>query len=58
MRLPQAQDGEEAKGQWLSEVKRLKEEIERRFGKAITDEDLRKAIKERNLERLRLKEFY
>ena len=58
MRLPQAQDGEATKSEWLGELKRLKAVIEERFGRVITDEDLGKAIKERNLERAKLKEFY
>jgi benzoyl-CoA reductase/2-hydroxyglutaryl-CoA dehydratase subunit BcrC/BadD/HgdB len=58
MRLPQAQDGEAAKSEWLLEVKRLKGVLEERFGREITDDGLKRAIKERNLERAKLKRFY
>jgi benzoyl-CoA reductase/2-hydroxyglutaryl-CoA dehydratase subunit BcrC/BadD/HgdB len=57
MRLPQDQ-GEASRREWLSEVLRLKEAIEAKFGVTITDGDLRAAIRDRNLERAKLKEFY
>ncbi|MDR0354740.1 MAG: 2-hydroxyacyl-CoA dehydratase family protein [Deltaproteobacteria bacterium] len=58
MQLPQTQSLSSAKALWLSEVKRLKEHVERKFGRTIADDDLREAIRKRNLERAKLKEFY
>ncbi|MDR1545835.1 MAG: 2-hydroxyacyl-CoA dehydratase family protein [Deltaproteobacteria bacterium] len=58
MQLPQTQTGPAAKALWLAEVFRLKEEVETKFGRKIGDDDLRRAIKERNVERAKHKEFY
>ena len=40
------------------EIVRLKEELERQFGTTITEEDIRRAIKVYNEQRVALKEFY
>jgi benzoyl-CoA reductase/2-hydroxyglutaryl-CoA dehydratase subunit BcrC/BadD/HgdB len=58
MQLPQNQTLSSAQSLWLSEVIRLKEHVERKFGRTITDNDLCEAIRKRNLERVKLKEFY
>jgi benzoyl-CoA reductase/2-hydroxyglutaryl-CoA dehydratase subunit BcrC/BadD/HgdB len=58
MQLPQTQKSPAAKALWLSEIKLLKERLETKFGCKITDDDLREAIKIRNLERAKLKQFY
>ncbi|MDR2387309.1 MAG: 2-hydroxyacyl-CoA dehydratase family protein [Deltaproteobacteria bacterium] len=58
MQLPQTQELPAARAAWLSEVHRLKEFLEKKFDRPITDDHLREAIKRRNLERARLKEFY
>jgi benzoyl-CoA reductase/2-hydroxyglutaryl-CoA dehydratase subunit BcrC/BadD/HgdB len=58
MQLPQAQESQAAKAFWLSELMRLKERLEEKFSCTITDDDLRGAIRARNLERAKLKEFY
>ncbi|MDR2302804.1 MAG: 2-hydroxyacyl-CoA dehydratase family protein [Deltaproteobacteria bacterium] len=58
MQLPQTQQLPSARSAWLSEVHRLKEFLEKKFGRTITDDDLREAIKRRNQERASLKEFY
>ncbi|MDR2368496.1 MAG: 2-hydroxyacyl-CoA dehydratase family protein [Deltaproteobacteria bacterium] len=58
MQLPQTQELPTARSAWLSEVRRLKDFLEVKFSRTITDDDLRGAIKRRNLERAKLKEFY
>jgi benzoyl-CoA reductase/2-hydroxyglutaryl-CoA dehydratase subunit BcrC/BadD/HgdB len=58
MELPQTQTGESSLAMWVDEIMRLKARIEEKFGVTITDGDLRRAIRERNLERARLKELY
>ncbi|MDR1395469.1 MAG: 2-hydroxyacyl-CoA dehydratase family protein [Deltaproteobacteria bacterium] len=58
MQLPQTQPLDSAKEMWLQEVYRLKACIEAKFEKTITAQDLRRAIRERNLERAELKKFY
>jgi benzoyl-CoA reductase/2-hydroxyglutaryl-CoA dehydratase subunit BcrC/BadD/HgdB len=58
MELPHTQHKASSRTLWLGEVKALKEKLESRFGRAITEEALRAAIRERNRERRLLKEFY
>ncbi|WP_323373224.1 double-cubane-cluster-containing anaerobic reductase [Anaeropeptidivorans aminofermentans] len=58
MNLPHRQDTEMAKKMWLEEVRILKEVVEREFNVTITEEDIRKAIKDKNEERRLLKELY
>ncbi|NMB27738.1 MAG: 2-hydroxyacyl-CoA dehydratase [Tissierellia bacterium] len=58
MHLPQGQDKEHAFDYWKAELLRLKEVLEEKFNVKITDEMLRKAIKERNYERKILLDFY
>jgi benzoyl-CoA reductase/2-hydroxyglutaryl-CoA dehydratase subunit BcrC/BadD/HgdB len=58
MQLPQTQSLSSARQMWLSEILRLKEKVEAKFGRSISDDDLREAIRQRNIERAKLKEFY
>ncbi|WP_040327734.1 double-cubane-cluster-containing anaerobic reductase [Clostridium ihumii] len=58
MQLPQAQDREHGLKVWKNEMIFLKEKLEKEFDVTISDEDLRKAIKLKNEERLLLQEFY
>jgi benzoyl-CoA reductase/2-hydroxyglutaryl-CoA dehydratase subunit BcrC/BadD/HgdB len=58
MQLPQNQELASSKSMWLSEIKRLKKCVEDKFDRTISDDDLCKAIKERNKEREVLKQFY
>lgn len=58
MQLPQTQADEESGELWYREVLRLKERVEKDFGVAITEEDIKRAIHEKNEERKLLKEFY
>ena len=58
MQLPQTQITENSKELWYKEVLALKEKIEEEFGITIADEDIKKAIKIKNEERMLLKEFY
>lgn len=58
MNLPHRQDTETAKKMWLEEIHILKEVVEREFDVTITEEDIRKAIKDKNEERRLLKELY
>lgn len=58
LELPRKQDTEEARALWRAEIVRLKERVERDFGVTITEEQLREAIRKRNLERRLLKELY
>ncbi|MDR1051611.1 MAG: 2-hydroxyacyl-CoA dehydratase family protein [Deltaproteobacteria bacterium] len=58
MELPQNQTRTSSKALWLSEVMRLKARVEEKFGVAISNDDIIRAIKERNLERRKLKELY
>ena len=46
--LPHTRDRAWAADAWYQEVKRFKEELERRFGTTVTDEDLRAAVRRRN----------
>jgi benzoyl-CoA reductase/2-hydroxyglutaryl-CoA dehydratase subunit BcrC/BadD/HgdB len=58
MHLPQGQDKSNAYRYWRDELIVLKELLERKFNVKITDEILREEIKERNLERKVLLDFY
>ncbi|WP_188398542.1 double-cubane-cluster-containing anaerobic reductase [Sporomusa sp. GT1] len=58
LELPRRQDTPEAKALWLAELVRLKERVEKDFGVTITDDNLRDAIRRRNIERRLLKELY
>lgn len=58
MQLPQTQDTEEAYSLWKSEMYRLKERLEDEFDIEITEEDIKRGIKERNDERRALKGLY
>ncbi|GMO15638.1 MAG: double-cubane-cluster-containing anaerobic reductase [Termitinemataceae bacterium] len=58
MALPRQQERESSRAFWLGEVKAFKQKLESKFGVSITDEKLRRAIKERNRERALLKELY
>jgi benzoyl-CoA reductase/2-hydroxyglutaryl-CoA dehydratase subunit BcrC/BadD/HgdB len=51
LELTQKQDDEAAFDHWLSEMHRLRRELERRFGVEISDEKLREAIRLMNRER-------
>jgi len=58
MHLPQGQEPKHAFTYWKGELIRLKEKLEEFFNVKITDEILRKEIKERNKERKILMDFY
>ena len=58
LELPRRQDTPEAQALWRAELVRLKERVEHDFGVTITDEKLREAIRQRNIERKLLKELY
>jgi benzoyl-CoA reductase/2-hydroxyglutaryl-CoA dehydratase subunit BcrC/BadD/HgdB len=58
MALPRHQQRENSLAFWLGEIKAFKQKLESKFGVSITDEKLRRAIKERNHERALLKELY
>ncbi len=58
MHLPQGQEPNHAFAYWKKELIRLKEKLEEFFDVEITDEVLRKEIKDRNKERRILMDFY
>jgi benzoyl-CoA reductase/2-hydroxyglutaryl-CoA dehydratase subunit BcrC/BadD/HgdB len=58
MELPRSQRKESTASLWLSEILRLKDRIEEKFGVEITDEKLAVAIRKRNRERALLKAVY
>jgi benzoyl-CoA reductase/2-hydroxyglutaryl-CoA dehydratase subunit BcrC/BadD/HgdB len=58
MELPHTQYKESSRNFWLQEIKAFKEKLEGVFETAISDEQVRGAIRERNRERRLLKEFY
>ncbi len=58
LELPSRQDTPEAKALWRAEIVRLIERVEKDFGVKITDENLKDAIRRRNIERKLLQEFY
>ncbi|HEY3321406.1 MAG TPA: double-cubane-cluster-containing anaerobic reductase [Planctomycetota bacterium] len=51
LELPQKPDDPQAFEHWLCELRKLKGELERRFGVSITDQKLREAIRDMNRER-------
>jgi benzoyl-CoA reductase/2-hydroxyglutaryl-CoA dehydratase subunit BcrC/BadD/HgdB len=58
MELPRSQSKAGAKQNWLREIHAFARKLEEKFGRTISDEDLRRAIRERNRERALLKELY
>ncbi len=58
MQLPQEQAGGESREFWYGEVLRLRERVEKDFGVIIKEEDIKRAIHEKNEERKLLTEFY
>lgn len=58
MELPNTQLTEEAQNTWYQEVLKLKERVEHDFKLTISDEAIKKAIKDKNEERKAIKEFY
>ncbi|MDR2499541.1 MAG: 2-hydroxyacyl-CoA dehydratase family protein [Treponema sp.] len=58
MDLPHTQRKEGSRALWLGEIHAFKERLERTFGVSITEEKLRRAVKERNRERALLKTVY
>lgn len=48
----------EAMALWKAEIIKMKEKIEDKFGRKITDEDLRRAVKTMNEYRSSVKDFY
>lgn len=58
MHLPQGQDKDHGFKYWREELIRLKEVLEEKFNTEITEEILRSEIKERNIERKVLLDFY
>jgi benzoyl-CoA reductase/2-hydroxyglutaryl-CoA dehydratase subunit BcrC/BadD/HgdB len=51
LELPQKPNEPDAFAHWLAELKRLRAELERRFGVDVTDERLREGIRAMNRER-------
>ncbi|MDD4238466.1 MAG: double-cubane-cluster-containing anaerobic reductase [Desulfotomaculaceae bacterium] len=58
MQLPQKSAGNEEFLLWKNEVLRLKMVLEQKFDVEITDDKLKDAIKQKNVQRLALKELY
>lgn len=58
MHLPNGKEGEFAYKLWKSELVRLKESLEEKFGVEITDEKIRAAIKDKNEERVLVQELH
>jgi benzoyl-CoA reductase/2-hydroxyglutaryl-CoA dehydratase subunit BcrC/BadD/HgdB len=58
MELPRSQHKESSRALWLSEIHLLRKKIEEKFGVAITEDQLREAIRKRNRERALLKSVY
>ncbi|MDO5707219.1 MAG: double-cubane-cluster-containing anaerobic reductase [Andreesenia angusta] len=58
MQLPQTTEGQMSFDLWKSEIIKFKERLEEEFDIRISDEDLKKAIKDRNKERKALKSVY
>ena len=58
MDLPQKPDTRAAVEHWIEEVQKLKEFLCQQLGVEITDESLRRAIREMNRERLLMKEIF
>lgn len=58
MQLPHDQDMDHSYRYWRDEIVRLKEALENKFNIEISDEKLKKSIRERNHERKILMDFY
>lgn len=58
LELPRRQDTPQAQALWREEIVKLIERVEKDFEVTITEEDLKEAIKRRNIERRLLKELY
>lgn len=58
MQLPNTQKDDTAKELWKEELIKLKKKLEKDFDIIISEDDLKRAIKERNIERKVIKEFY
>ncbi len=58
LELPQNQNSDDGFKLWKNEIIKLKERVEKDFNVEITDEKLKEAIRNRNIERALLKEFY
>lgn len=58
MQLPHNQENYYGKLMWREEVAKFKVKLEEKFGKKISENEIRKAIKECNEERIILKNFY
>jgi benzoyl-CoA reductase/2-hydroxyglutaryl-CoA dehydratase subunit BcrC/BadD/HgdB len=58
MDLPRTQHKEASRQSWLGEVRAFGKKLQEKFDRPLSDEALRRAIKERNLERALLKELY
>ena len=58
MDLPRTQHKEASRRSWLGEVRAFAKKLEEKFGRAVDEEALRRAIRERNRERALLKELY
>lgn len=58
MQLPQTTEGETARALWRAETERLKSVLESFYGRAITDDALREAIRLKNRERRVLNRFF
>jgi benzoyl-CoA reductase/2-hydroxyglutaryl-CoA dehydratase subunit BcrC/BadD/HgdB len=51
LELPQKPDEEQAYQHWLAELHKFRQELSRRFGRPISDDDIRTAIRDMNRER-------
>ena len=58
MSLPNSPNGEEAEELWLSEIYRAKEFLEKELETTITEENVRQAIHQKNLERQAMVRLY
>jgi benzoyl-CoA reductase/2-hydroxyglutaryl-CoA dehydratase subunit BcrC/BadD/HgdB len=58
MDLPKTQHKDASKKSWLGEIYAFAKKIEEKFGCTLRDEDINRAIRERNRERALLKELY
>lgn len=58
LELTQKVEEQEAFSHWLSEVGKLRRKLETVFGRTITDDDLRRAIRDMNRERSLLKQAF
>lgn len=58
MDLPQTQNKSSSLKMWQDEILLLKDKVEKHFGVTITDDDVKRVIRDKNQERALLKEFY